>query len=174
MQWSAPRFGKSHFLVDVESKRYRRASEQRARPTIPSGDLFEAGRVRDPLVDESAIHERDFGGAHDAEHHDALRGTGFWGRAGAGAVVLARRTGRLLLSHRSRAVEQPGTWGNFGGAVDPGQDPAASARREVAEECGYVGPLDLVGRLPRNVPSWPASGWRGDRCHGGRRIHSVR
>lgn len=72
----------------------------------------------------------------DSEHASALRDTGFWGRAGAGALIVASDTGRILIPHRSASVEQPGTWGVWGGAIDAGEDPAAAARREVEEEAG--------------------------------------
>jgi 8-oxo-dGTP pyrophosphatase MutT (NUDIX family) len=72
----------------------------------------------------------------DRLHSQALADTGFWGRAGAGAIIAARDTGRILLPHRSRGVEQPGTWGVWGGAIDPDEDPQGAARREVEEEAG--------------------------------------
>lgn len=73
---------------------------------------------------------------NDSDHAVALRDTGFWGRAGAGAIVVAADTGRILLPHRSMSVEQPGTWGVWGGAIDSGEDPALAAKREVQEEAG--------------------------------------
>ena len=43
-------------------------------------------------------------------HSDSFRRTGFWGAfGGAGAIFLARDTGRLLLTQRSSRVLQPGT-----------------------------------------------------------------
>lgn len=80
----------------------------------------------------------------DADHMAALLDAGFWGRAGAGAIVVARDTGRILLPHRSSRVEQPGTWGVWGGAIDAGEDPATAARREVGEECGAEGIVEMV------------------------------
>lgn len=81
---------------------------------------------------------------HDIEHGEALDKTGFWGKAGAGCVFVARSTGRLLLCHRSRAVEQPGTWGNWGGAIDPGESPEAAVQREAHEETGHPGPFESI------------------------------
>jgi 8-oxo-dGTP pyrophosphatase MutT (NUDIX family) len=72
----------------------------------------------------------------DRAHNDAMKQTGFWGAQGAGVVFLARDTRRLLLAHRSEEVEQPGTWGTWGGAIDAGEDPETAARREAAEETG--------------------------------------
>ena len=49
---------------------------------------------------------------------------------------MAQDTGRILIPLRSAEVEQPHTWGTFGGAIDTGEDPAEAARREAQEEAG--------------------------------------
>lgn len=73
----------------------------------------------------------------------ALRGLGsqqmythgeFFGAAGAGILIFAKDTGRFLLMHRSRDVNEPNTWGILGGAIDPGEDPREAAEREAYEE----------------------------------------
>ncbi len=90
------------------------------------------------------LFESDFVSEHkDDEHFDALKQTGFFGTAGAGCLIVARDTGRFLLSHRSQHVEQPNSWGNWGGAIDSGEDPREAAKREVHEEAGYSGKMDL-------------------------------
>ena len=55
---------------------------------------------------------------NDSEHRAELNRTGFWGKQGAGCIILAKDTGRICLPHRSQYVEQPGTWGTWGGAID--------------------------------------------------------
>lgn len=80
----------------------------------------------------------------ETRNHIILQNTGFWGRAGAGCVIVARDTGRILLPHRSRMVEQPGTWGTWGGAIDRGMTPESAVRNEVSEEAGYSGHMDLI------------------------------
>jgi 8-oxo-dGTP pyrophosphatase MutT (NUDIX family) len=80
----------------------------------------------------------------DEDHWRALERTGYWGAQGAGSIFLARDTGRLLIAHRSRAVEQPGTFGTWGGAIDRGEKPEAAARREAMEEAGHAGHLTMV------------------------------
>jgi 8-oxo-dGTP pyrophosphatase MutT (NUDIX family) len=88
------------------------------------------------------IHDL-FEASADAEHFDALDRTGFFGAAGAGCVFLAQDTGRLLLAHRSADVEQPHTWGGWGGAINRGENPEEAVRREVSEEAGYHGNYEL-------------------------------
>ena len=89
----------------------------------------------------------------DKEHRAALNQTGFWGKQGAGCLFLATDTGRICIAHRSQAVEQPGTWGTWGGAIDSGEDPAAAVRREVKEEAGYTGKLNLIPLYVFSHPS---------------------
>lgn len=83
---------------------------------------------------------------HERPHAVALRQTGFWGKQGAGCIVIARRTGRVLLAHRSDQVLEPHTWGNWGGAVDEGVTPEDHALQELYEETGYHG--RVLARVP--------------------------
>jgi len=83
-------------------------------------------------------------GKDDWDHQRALDQTGFWGKRGAGAIFLAKKTGRLLIAHRSKHVEQPGTWGTWGGAIDLDETPKDAVEREVREESGYNGRFKLV------------------------------
>ena len=77
-------------------------------------------------------------------HWDTLKKTGFWGKAGAGCIIVAKDTKRLLIPHRSISVEQPNTWGVWGGAIDYGETPESAVKLEVEEEAGYSGPLNIV------------------------------
>lgn len=74
----------------------------------------------------------------DDAHQQALDETGYWGRAGAGSVVYSLSTGRILVPKRSDAVLEPGTWGTWGGAVDPDEDLQGAALRELWEEAGVA------------------------------------
>lgn len=80
----------------------------------------------------------------EIEHSEALKETGFWGRRGAGCILYSRNTGRFLLPLRSGNVLEPYTWGVWGGAVDPGTEVEESVRREVVEETGFQGEVELV------------------------------
>lgn len=75
---------------------------------------------------------------HDQDHRQALEESGFWGRQGAGCIILARDTGRILVGQRSEGVLEPGTWGTWGGAIDPGENPAEGMLRETQEEVGEI------------------------------------
>jgi 8-oxo-dGTP pyrophosphatase MutT (NUDIX family) len=79
----------------------------------------------------------------DQDHRDQLARTGFWGRAAAGSILIARDTGRVCLAHRSLNVQEPNTWGMWGGAMDKGESPEQTALRELQEETGYSDPVDL-------------------------------
>jgi 8-oxo-dGTP pyrophosphatase MutT (NUDIX family) len=86
----------------------------------------------------------------DSEHAKTLQQTGFWGKQAAGCVMMAKKTQRLGIAHRSQYVEQPGTWGTIGGAIDEQENPQVAVIREVQEELGYhkqsddyLIPLDL-------------------------------
>lgn len=70
------------------------------------------------------------------EHKAALDETGYWGRRGAGVLIMSSETGRLLLPYRSTKVQEPHTWGTWGGAIDEGEDAAQAAIREMREEGG--------------------------------------
>ena len=68
---------------------------------------------------------------------------------GLGTSVYAERGGKILLLKRATG-EATGTWYTPGGGLDPGEEPAECARRELFEETGLVpsGPLELVGLVP--------------------------
>ncbi len=84
----------------------------------------------------------------DDEHYDALKKTGFFGAQGAGAIVMAKTTGRILIMLRSGGVEQPHTWGNCGGAFKINEErPVDAAAREVYEETGYSGKPQMIPLL---------------------------
>ena len=83
------------------------------------------------------------GGTDDTDHAEELGRTGFWGKRGAGLLFCARDTGRLLVSHRSPHVQEPQTWGTWGGACDGKEPSAKAAEREAREETLYSGPLEL-------------------------------
>jgi len=79
------------------------------------------------------------------EHH---LGSGenpmFFGNKGAGVLVYCQKTNRFLLGLRSNLVNEPGTWGTFGGKIDNDANPKQAALRELKEETNYSGPINLI------------------------------
>lgn len=63
----------------------------------------------------------------------------FWGEKGAGALILCSETKRFLLPLRSKLVDEGGTWGTWGGAIDENENPIDAVEREFKEETNYNG-----------------------------------
>jgi 8-oxo-dGTP pyrophosphatase MutT (NUDIX family) len=61
----------------------------------------------------------------------------------AGCILRAADTGRYCLQQRSDSVSDPGVWSTWGGGREPGESLEQCVRRELAEEGGYTGPLQL-------------------------------
>ena len=86
----------------------------------------------------------------------------FWGDAGSGVLVVARDTQRILLGLRSEDVNEPNTWGNFGGAIgvtDSGEPeealpPEENALKEMAEEIGYTGAIEMIPSFTYRSPEF--------------------
>ncbi len=67
-------------------------------------------------------------------------------RAGAGAVVLHPTEPKVLVLKR---VKQPDHWQLPQGGLEPGEEPEAAARRELAEETGLRAPdVEFLDSLP--------------------------
>jgi 8-oxo-dGTP pyrophosphatase MutT (NUDIX family) len=94
----------------------------------------------------------------------------------AGVVLYAEDTGRWGFQQRSDTVNDPGLWAAWGGGREPGESTEQCALRELAEESGYRGPIELealdenpdfmtfVGRVPaefepRYNPEWKDYCW---------------
>lgn len=69
---------------------------------------------------------------------------GFWGNAGAGVLPISISSSRILVQKRSFQVEEPNTWGVFGGAVRHGYEMEQAAKEEFLEETGYRGSIKLI------------------------------
>lgn len=69
----------------------------------------------------------------------------YWGDAAAGILYIAKNTGRMLMGHRSRYVNEPYTWNLIGGKIDDDEDPFDAAFRESGEELG------IKGETPRGI-----------------------
>lgn len=78
---------------------------------------------------------------NEREEWEALAKTGFYGKRGAGVLFFAEDTERFLIAKRSSQVEEPHTWGTWGGAISNDEKPVDGARREAHEETGYSGAM---------------------------------
>jgi 8-oxo-dGTP pyrophosphatase MutT (NUDIX family) len=73
------------------------------------------------------------------------KGGKFWGDMGAGVLIICSATGRILVAMRGDQVNEPNTWGVFGGKMDPeDKTPEDAAKRELTEESGYRGKFEIV------------------------------
>lgn len=72
----------------------------------------------------------------------------YWGNEAAGVILFDPRNRKFGLGLRSAMVDQPGTLGSFGGAMESGDSVLETIQNEVMEELGYFMPPDLV-ELPR-------------------------
>jgi 8-oxo-dGTP pyrophosphatase MutT (NUDIX family) len=61
----------------------------------------------------------------------------------AGVIPYCETTGRYLFVRRSRGVKEPGTWAGIGGEIDYDEDSELAVRREMWEEAGFRGEMDL-------------------------------
>jgi 8-oxo-dGTP pyrophosphatase MutT (NUDIX family) len=83
------------------------------------------------------------------EHHlGSGENSMFFGNKGAGVLVYCQNTNRFLLGLRSKFVNEPGTWGTFGGKIDNDANPKQAALRELKEETNYSGPINLIDLDP--------------------------
>jgi len=85
----------------------------------------------------------------DQTHSQQLRKTNFFGKQGAGCLFIADDSIRLLIAHRSKKVQEPGTWGTWGGAIDDGEAPKEAVVREAREEAGVT--ISLSSIVPMYV-----------------------
>lgn len=73
----------------------------------------------------------------------------FWGNVAGGVLPICTTTKRILVDHRSYEVEQPHTWGVYGGKIDEEDGEVQSevqdaVKREFLEESGYNGYVKLI------------------------------
>lgn len=80
----------------------------------------------------------------EEKNWDALDKTGFWGEAAAGVLPYCEETGNFLFALRSEYVQEPLTWGLWGGAIDTRESPKIAAVREFREESKYIGKVTKI------------------------------
>lgn len=88
-------------------------------------------------------------------------------RVGAYGVIVAER--RILLAHwNGHGSPRGGAWTLPGGGLEPGEDPADAAVREIREETGFAAELDELLGLDSSVV--PAD----DRANADVPLHALR
>ncbi len=76
--------------------------------------------------------------------YDNTKGGKFYGDKGAGVLIISKDTGKILVAKRSEEVNEPGTFGIFGGKMEDGETPKQAAKRELEEESGYEGHYEII------------------------------
>jgi 8-oxo-dGTP pyrophosphatase MutT (NUDIX family) len=74
-------------------------------------------------------------------------------KLGAGFILLCPPTGRILLALRT---DHEAVWANFGGSVEKYETSLQAAKREMAEEAGFMEGhhYDIVGKRPINISKY--------------------
>ncbi len=104
-----------------------------------------------------------------------MRAHEFADQGAAGVVLYAEDTGRYGLQQRSNSINDGGLWAAWGGGREPGETLEECARRELMEESGYRGPIELkrlgansryitfLGIIPHEFKPRPDPEWQ-DYC----------
>lgn len=83
---------------------------------------------------------------------EALKNTSdgvFWGNVAGGVLPICKSTKRILVAYRSAHVQEPHTWGVWGGKIDEEDGEVQSevdsaVKREFLEESGFNGKIELI------------------------------
>lgn len=101
-----------------------------------------------------------------------MRAHEFTDQSAAGCILYAEDTGRWGLQQRADNINDGGLWAAWGGGREPGETLEQCARRELAEESGYRGPVKLeplarntkyvtyIGIVPREFEPRPNPEWK--------------
>ena len=83
-------------------------------------------------------------GSGDYAAFDNSSDDNFWGDIAAGVLPICSKTKRILLNLRSKYVNEPNTYGIYGGKLDNDEDITEAVKREFLEESGYNGNIKLI------------------------------
>jgi len=92
-----------------------------------------------------------------ADYHNSS-GDKFWGNTGAGVLPICTKTGRILLPFRSKYVNEPRTYGIWGGKLDEEEGQSENeiedvVKREFMEEGGFDGDIKLIPAFIFRTPN---------------------
>jgi 8-oxo-dGTP pyrophosphatase MutT (NUDIX family) len=68
----------------------------------------------------------------------------FWGNIAAGVLPYSKTTKKFLLNYRSEYVNEPHTWGIWGGKLDDDENIKDTVIREFEEESGFNNNIELI------------------------------
>lgn len=149
-------------VFDDDFIRARRARMAQAPRSVADDDLPEDG-LTEEIIDSHIAWRGDFLAVEDLSvrlpngklgHRDVLR------HPGAVAVIALTDDGKLVLVHQYRTALEQVTVEIPAGKLEPGEDPAAAAARELAEETGYY-----AARMAYLGPIAPAAGYCDEMVH---------
>lgn len=84
-----------------------------------------------------------FGDGEYAQYDNKFNST-FWGNMAAGCLPFAITTKRFLLCFRSKYVNEPHTYGLWGGKVDNDDNIISTIKKELYEESGFNSNINLI------------------------------
>lgn len=85
----------------------------------------------------------EYGEGKYAEY-DNDNGEEFWGNVAAGVLPYCKETKRFLINFRSEEVNEPHTWGIWGGKLDNDENIEDAVIREFEEESQYSDNIELI------------------------------
>ena len=98
------------------------------------------------------VESGDFASFHNKS------GESFWGNIGGGCVIISNESKRILLPFRSKFVNEPNTWGVWGGKIDEENGEVQTdiedvVKREFTEESEFDGDIKLIPAFIFETPN---------------------